>query len=65
MANKLEQLKKFSTVVSDTGDINAIKKYSPTDATTNPSLIYAAAQLPQYGYLVDEAIKWGRSRGIT
>lgn len=65
MANKLEQLKKFSTVVSDTGDINAIKQYSPTDATTNPSLIYAAAQLPQYAYLVDEAIKWGKARGIT
>jgi transaldolase len=65
MANKLEQLKKYSTVVSDTGDINAIKKYSPTDATTNPSLIFAAAQLPQYAYLVDEAIKWGKTRGIT
>jgi transaldolase len=65
MANKLEQLKKHSTVVSDTGDINAIKKYSPTDATTNPSLIFAAAQLPQYMYIVDEALKWGKSRGIT
>lgn len=65
MTNKLEQLKKHSTVVSDTGDINAIKKYSPTDATTNPSLIFAAAQLPQYTYIVDEALKWGKSRGIT
>lgn len=65
MANKLDQLKTCSTVVSDTGDINSIKKYSPTDATTNPSLIYAAAQLPQYAYLVDEALKWGKERGIT
>lgn len=65
MANKLDQLKKFSTVVSDTGDINAIKQYAPTDATTNPSLIYAAAQLPQYSNLVEEAIRWGKSRGIT
>ncbi|MDR3624882.1 MAG: transaldolase [Chlamydiales bacterium] len=61
MSNKLEQLRKYTVVVSDTGDINSIKQYKPTDATTNPSLIYAAAQLPQYEYLVKEAIKWGTS----
>lgn len=65
MSNKLENLRKFTVVVSDTGDINSIQKYKPTDATTNPSLIYAAAQLPQYKHLVDEAIKWGASKGST
>ncbi len=62
MANLLDQLKSMTTVVSDTGDINAIKKYSPTDATTNPSLIYTAAKEPQYQYLIDEAIRWGESK---
>lgn len=59
MANKLDQLKKMTTVVCDTGDINNIKKYAPTDATTNPSLIYQAAQEPPYQYLIDEAIRFG------
>lgn len=60
MANKLDGLKKFTTVVSDTGDINAIKQFTPTDATTNPSLIYQAAQLPDYEFLVKEAIEWSK-----
>lgn len=55
--NKLEQLRKMTTIVIDTGDIDAIKKYMPTDATTNPSLILAAAQKPQYRHLIDKAIK--------
>jgi transaldolase len=59
MVNKLEQLKKMTTVVSDTGDINSIKKYEPTDATTNPSLIFQASQEEQYQYLIDEAVHWG------
>ncbi len=62
MANKLDQLKKMTTVVCDTGDINSIKKYEPTDATTNPSLIFQASQDPQYQYLIDEAIKWGMQK---
>jgi len=57
--NKLDQLKKITTVVSDTGDINSIKQYEPTDATTNPSLIFQAAQEEQYQYLIDDAIRWG------
>lgn len=56
MTNKLEQLKQFSTVVADTGDIEAIKKYQPIDATTNPSLLYKAAQLPQYDSLVQKVL---------
>ena len=47
MTNKLEQLKKMTDVVADTGDIEAIRLYKPIDATTNPSLIYKAAQMPQ------------------
>ncbi len=54
--NLLEQLRRHSTVVADTGDIEAIKFYQPTDATTNPSLILAAAQMPQYRELVEDAI---------
>ena len=53
--NQLEQLKKHTTTVIDTGDIDSIKKYSPTDATTNPSLILAALQKPEYKRILDEA----------
>lgn len=55
--NKLEQLKKMTTVVADTGDFNLIKKYKPTDATTNPSLILAASKKTEYNSLIDEAIR--------
>lgn len=58
--SQLEELKKITTVVADTGNIREIQKYTPTDATTNPSLIFAAAQLPEYQYLVKEAIAWGK-----
>jgi transaldolase len=61
MANLLDQLKSFygTTVVSDTGDINSIKAYKPTDATTNPSLIAAAAQMPEYQSIVDGVLQEG------
>ncbi|MEJ2419709.1 MAG: transaldolase, partial [Exilibacterium sp.] len=62
MSNKLEQLKQFSAVVADTGDIEAIRQYQPLDATTNPSLLFKAAQLPQYQPYLDEAITWGRGQ---
>ena len=51
----LESLKKYTTVVADTGDIDAIAQHRPQDATTNPSLLYHAAQMPAYRHLVDEA----------
>jgi transaldolase len=51
--NLLEQLRKYTTVVADTGDIEAMEKFRPQDATTNPSLITAAAQMPQYQEIVD------------
>ena len=58
----LEQLRKYTTVVADTGDIEAIGKYRPTDATTNPSLITTAAQMPQYQPIVDEVLKQARNK---
>src|ERR1700739_1056210 len=54
--NLLEQLRKYTTVVADTGDIESMEKFRPTDATTNPSLITAAAQMPQYQPIVDSVI---------
>jgi len=56
--NKLDQLKQMTTVVVDTGDIEAIKAYSPTDATTNPSLILSAVQKPVYKTLMDDAYQY-------
>jgi transaldolase len=58
MANLLDQLKGFTTVVADTGDINSIQQYTPQDATTNPSLITNAAQMPEYADVVDDALRW-------
>lgn len=56
MPNKLEQLKKITVVVADTGDIEAIKKYQPVDATTNPSLLLKASELSQYQPLLRSSI---------
>lgn len=59
--NLLEQLKEVTIVVADTGDIQAIETFKPRDATTNPSLITAAAQMPQYQIIVDDTLKSARS----
>ena len=56
----LEQLRKYTVVVADTGDMNAMEQFRPTDATTNPSLITAAAQMPQYQPIVDSVIMSAR-----
>ncbi len=56
----LDQLSKMTVIVSDTGDINAIRKFKPQDSTTNPSLIMAAAAMPEYAPLVDEALAWAK-----
>lgn len=61
--NQLEQLKKLTTIVADTGDFETMKKFTPRDATTNPSLIYAAAQMPQYKGLVEEASAYAKAKG--
>lgn len=59
--NLLEQLKEITVVVADTGDIQAIETFTPRDATTNPSLITAAAQMPQYQGIVDDTLKGARA----
>ena len=61
--NQLDALKTMTTIVADTGDIEAIRQYQPEDATTNPSLILSAAALPQYAPLIDEAIAYGKAHG--
>ena len=63
MTNKLVQLKQFSDVVADTGDIEAIARYQPLDATTNPSLLFKAAQMPQYQDLVKQTLASSASIG--
>ena len=60
MANLLDQLAAMTVVVADTGDIDAIKQFTPRDATTNPSLILAAAQIPTYQDLIDRSLKESR-----
>ena len=60
MASLLEQLRGMTTVVSDTGDINSIQQYRPQDSTTNPSLIAAAAEKPEYQPIVDDCLKQAR-----
>lgn len=63
MANLLEQLKSMTTIVADTGDVEAIKSVKPVDATTNPSLLLKASTLPQYASLIDEAIAYAKAQG--
>lgn len=60
MTNQLEALREITTVVADTGDIEAIKKYQPVDATTNPSLLLKAASLPHYAQIIDDAVAWAK-----
>jgi len=60
MANQLEQLKQMTTVVADTGDVEAIAKFHPQDATTNPSLLLKAAALPNYQNLLAQAVTWAK-----
>ena len=57
-SNLLEQLGRMTVVVADTGDLHSIEKFQPRDATTNPSLITAAAQMPEYTDVVDAALRW-------
>ena len=63
--SQLEQLKKLTVVVADTGDFESMKQYQPRDATTNPSLILAAASKPEYGYLVDKAVADRKGSGLS
>lgn len=63
--SQLEQLRKFTVVVADTGDFQSIKEFTPRDATTNPSLIYAATQKEQYFHLLDEVLTDRKKSGLT
>lgn len=63
MSNKLEQLKAMTDVVADTGDIEAMRRFKPMDATTNPSLLLKAAALPHYARLLDQAKAWAVAQG--
>lgn len=63
--NQLEQIKKFTTVVADTGDFESIRQFAPTDATTNPSLIFAATQKENYSHFLDEVLTDRRRSGRT
>ncbi|WP_295668332.1 transaldolase [uncultured Haemophilus sp.] len=62
MTTQLDSLRSMTVVVADTGDIDAIKKYQPQDATTNPSLILSASALPQYAPLIDEAVAYAKAQ---
>ncbi|WP_286262911.1 transaldolase [Thalassotalea atypica] len=62
MTNQLAQLKAITTVVADTGDIEAIAKFSPQDATTNPSLLLKAAALPGYQSLLTQSVEWAKAQ---
>src|SRR5438128_8175258 len=63
--NQLEQLKKFTKVVADTADFESMKEFKPQDATTNPSLVYAATQKEQYSHLIDEVLKDREKSGVS
>ena len=64
--SQLAQLASMTTVVADTGEIDAIKKYAPQDATTNPSLLFKAAQIPAYADFVEEAINYAlQQKGLA
>ena len=65
MVSQLDSLKKFSSVVADTGDIDSIQKFNPDDCTTNPSLIFKAVQSNKYQKLVDEVIRNSKSRKFS
>jgi transaldolase len=60
--SSLASLKKYTTVVADTGDFESIAKFKPQDATTNPSLILQASLKPQYTHLLENAIQFGKSK---
>lgn len=61
--NQLDQLKSMTTVVADTGDIDAIRQFTPQDATTNPSLLLKASEDPKYTHLLEQSINWAKAQG--
>lgn len=65
MTNQLDQLKKMTTVVADTGDVQAIAQFQPQDATTNPSLLLKAAELSNYQQLVADSVAWAKQQSTN
>ncbi|HEU5246424.1 MAG TPA: transaldolase [Candidatus Udaeobacter sp.] len=63
--NQLDQLKKFTKVVADTADFESMKEFKPQDATTNPSLVYAATQKPEYARLLEEVLADRKNSGLS
>src|SRR5258708_15007725 len=63
--NQLDQLKNFTRVVADTADFESIKEFKPQDATTNPSLVYAATQKPEYAHLIEEVLADRKKSGLS
>src|SRR5438309_6361538 len=63
--SQLDQLKKFTKVVADTGDFESMREFQPQDATTNPSLIYAATQKKEYAHILDKVLVHRKSSGLT
>ncbi|PYJ53132.1 MAG: transaldolase, partial [Verrucomicrobia bacterium] len=63
--NQLDQLKKFTKVVADTADFESMKEFKPQDATTNPSLVYAATQKSEYAYLLHEVLADRKKSGLS
>jgi transaldolase len=63
--NQLEQLKKFTKIVADTADFESVKEFKPEDATTNPSLVYAATQKEQYAHLLEEVLADRKKSGLS
>jgi transaldolase len=63
--NQLDQIKKFTKVVADTADFESMKEFKPQDATTNPSLVYAATQKEQYSHLLDQVLKDRKKSGLS
>ncbi len=64
MASKLEQLRSMTTVVADTGDIEAVARLKPVDCTTNPTIVLKALGTPMFADKVKEAVSWAKSRAV-
>jgi transaldolase len=64
-ANQLDQIRKWTKIVADTADFESIKDFKPEDATTNPSLVYAATQKEQYGHLLEQVLKNRKNSGLS
>jgi transaldolase len=63
--NQLDQLKKFTSIVADTADFESIRQFKPQDATTNPSLVYAATQKESYSHFLEEVLANRRKSGLS